>query len=164
MMSSVIRQETIVFALSVLHGFGLVFVYDLLRALRRAVPHGVFAVSAEDFLYWIAAGFLTFCLVFLHTDGVVRGYVAAGIGLGGILYHFTVSPLVLKLFSALFEAVRKAMGWLWRAVSAPAGAVCKFLKKMIEFAGKKAYNSNGYQIIRGNRHGRKKKTAEQEQP
>lgn len=164
MMSDVIRQETIVFFLSVLHGLGLIFVYDLLRALRRAVPHGIFAVSVEDFFFWIAAGFLTFCLVFLRTDGVVRGYVAAGIGIGCILYHFTVSPLVVKLFSALFRTVKKTVIWLCRAVSAPFRTVWKFLKKIIEFAGKKAYNNNKYRIIRGNRHGRKKKTSKQEQP
>lgn len=57
MMSEVIRQETIIFLLAVVHGTGLTFLYDLFRrcggsAARRA------AISAEDFVFWIAAGFL----------------------------------------------------------------------------------------------------------
>ena len=42
MMSDVIRQETIVFFLSVLHGLGLIFVYDLL-------PGAAEGRSARDF-------------------------------------------------------------------------------------------------------------------
>ena len=79
MMSSVIRQEIWLFLLSVLHGASLALFYDLFRSLRRAIPHGIVLLSLEDFFFWMTAGFLTFCLVFSGTDGVIRGYVAAGI-------------------------------------------------------------------------------------
>ena len=91
MMSDVIHQETVVFLLSVLHGAGLTFGYDVLRSLRRAFRHSMAAVSVEDFLFWLSAGFLTFCLAFFRTDGVIRGYVAAGMAIGAVLYHYTLS-------------------------------------------------------------------------
>ncbi|WP_283682364.1 spore cortex biosynthesis protein YabQ [Parablautia sp. Marseille-Q6255] len=164
MMSNVIRQETIVFFLSVLHGVLLAFGYDLFRALRKAVPHGLFAVSAEDFVYWITAGFLTFVFAFFYTDGVIRGYVAAGIAIGAVLYHFTVSIVVLRLFAAVFGLLRDVILLLRRAAGAPVRKIWSFFKKTIEFAGKKRYNDNKNEKIRGEGCGKKEKTSEHGQP
>ncbi|HIR28325.1 MAG TPA: spore cortex biosynthesis protein YabQ [Candidatus Choladousia intestinigallinarum] len=112
MMSSVIRQEMWIFLLSILHGIFLTLLYDLFRSLRRAFPHGIVLISLEDFFFWMAAGFLTFCLIFSGTDGVIRGYVGAGIFLGAFLYHKTASPYVVLVLgkSLQFAAgiVRKA--------------------------------------------------------
>ncbi len=114
MMSDVIRKETVVFFLSIAHGIGLTALYDLLRALRRVFRHGTVAVSAEDFIFWMAAGFLTFCLAFSETNGVIRGYVAAGIAIGVILYHQTASPWVVKGLAGIFSAVRWIVEFLLR--------------------------------------------------
>lgn len=158
MMSDVIRQETVVFLLSVLHGVLLTLLYDLLRALRRAFPHGVAAVSAEDFLFWLTAGFLTFCLAFSETDGVLRGYVAVGIALGAVLYHETASPWIVKglagilkavrrLFHGLFSLVGQVVGRIGSAVrkitrilSVPVKKICTKTKKRIEKEKKNDYN------------------------
>lgn len=142
MMSGVIRQETMVFLLSVLHGVTLAFGYDLLRAARRAFPHGLVAVSAEDFLFWLVAGFLTFVLTFLKTDGVIRGYVVVGIGLGVVLYHDTVSALVVKGISGLLTLLKRIWGLVWSFLSKPFKKIWRKWKKMIVFAQKKAYNKN----------------------
>ena len=64
MISPAIRQETVIFLLAALHGIFLALWYDVLRGLRSAVPHDGFAVSIEDFFYWIIAGFLTFLMAF----------------------------------------------------------------------------------------------------
>lgn len=162
MMSRVIQQETVVFLLSVLHGIGLTFGYDLLRSLRRVFRHGVFAVSAEDFLFWLTAGFLTFCLAFFKTDGVIRGYVAAGIAIGAILYHYTVSSLVVRAVSGLLKGIKHIFCLVWRILSKPARKIWLFWKKSIEFTRKKGYNVTKIRIRRGNSHGRKKKAAQQE--
>lgn len=140
MMSQVIHQETVVFLLSVLHGAGLTFVYDLIRCLRRTFYHGTVAVSIEDFLFWTAAGFLTFCLTFFRTNGVIRGYVAAGIAIGVILYHFTFSEMVLKTFSWLFRGIRRGFCLILQIVWKPLKKFCLFLKKLIEFIPKRRYN------------------------
>ncbi len=140
MMSEVIQQETVVFLLSVLHGAGLTLCYDLLRALRRAIPHGLAAVSAEDFLFWLAAGFLTFCLAFFYTDGVIRGYVAVGIALGVTLYHFSLSGLVVRLLSRLFLLIKRFFCVIVRFLSWPVKKTCHFWQKIIEIIGKSGYN------------------------
>lgn len=183
MMSAVIHQETVIFLMAVLHGIGLTVLYDLLRALRRAVPHGVAAVSCEDFLFWITSGFLTFCFAFRYTDGVIRAYVSAGIALGAVLYHFTVSTVVLKAVARLFTFVADVAAGVfsfWKRIlmrlSFGTSRLCRkirrFLKKTIEFKKKRRYNSDkngsgegvstvtGNKKIRGERCGKKKETSE----
>ena len=160
MMSEVIRQETAVFLLSVLHGAALTLAYDLLRALRRAFAHGAVAVSVEDFLFWIVAGFLTFCLAFYRTDGVIRGYVAVGIAIGVILYHFSISGLVVRFFSRLFVSIKHVFGTILRFLALPAKKCCHFWQKIIEIAGKSGYNIF-IKKMRGNCYGRKKEKTEQ---
>lgn len=110
MMSHVIRQETAVFLLSVAHGALLTLVYDFFRALRRVFLHSAAAVAAEDFFFWLAAAFLTFCLAFLKTDGVIRGYVAVGIVLGAVVYHVGPGKIVLRGLCFLFRAVKRLGG------------------------------------------------------
>lgn len=161
MMSEVIRHETAVFLLSVLHGAGLTFVYDLLRALRRAVSHGLAAVSIEDFLFWIAAGFLTFCLAFYHTDGVIRGYVAAGIAIGVILYHFSASEAVLRFFAWLFVSIKGVFCLIFRFLSLPIKKCCQFWQKIIEIAGKNGYNVF-IKKMRGNCYGGQEEKTKQQ--
>lgn len=147
MMSEVIRQETLVFFLSILHGIGLSVLYDLLRALRRAFRHGLAAVSAEDFLYWLTASFFTFILIFSRTDGVLRGYVGAGIGLGAVWYHLTLSSYVVKALAAFFTLLRKMCGFVTRFLSNLVGKTCIKWKKKVEIPEKKGYN-----VTRGKWH------------
>lgn len=179
MMSHVIVHETQVFLLSVLLGAAMTFLYDLIRSLRRAFLHGLAAVSVEDFLFWLAAAFCTFCLAFSQTDGVIRGYVAVGIGLGAVFYHYTASPLVIRFLSWLLKLVRRCVRRIWRIVSKPVRIFCQKWNKMIEIARKKGYNKKqkrnerklrgeqretihkGNLTKRGKRHGTRKKTAEQ---
>lgn len=160
MMSQVIRQETAVFLLSVAHGALLAFLYDLLRAVRRTFRHGGAAVAAEDFLFWLTAGFLTFCLAFFRTDGVIRGYVAVGIILGAILYHFTLSQVILTVFSWIFRGIRTIISGILTIVGRPFKKICLFLKKRIEFTLKSRYNESKKRV-RGSHHGKKKKTQQQ---
>lgn len=158
MMSRVIRQETIVFLMAVFHGLALAFVYDIIRSFRRVFRHSMAAVSAEDFLFWIAAGFLTFCLLFLETDGIIRGYVAVGAALGVVFYLNTLSRLVLFLVSGILRGIRRGVSfavrkterffkWLQRLagrslrfLGRPLFRLTASLKKRIEFLKERVYN------------------------
>ncbi len=139
-MSAVIRQETAVFVWAVLHGAGLTVLYDVLRALRRAFSHGSAAVSAEDLLYWLTAGFLTFAFAFLRTDGVIRGYVAVGMALGAVLYHFTLSGVFVGGLAWFLRMMKKLSAAFYRLLSKPVKNICKKCKKLVEFIRKTRYN------------------------
>jgi spore cortex biosynthesis protein YabQ len=149
----VIRHETAVFLSAILHGLLLAAAYDVIRAMRRTFVHGLAAVFAEDLLFWMSAGFLTFLLLFFRTDGVLRGYVAAGIGLGVLLYHAAFGALVLRSLTLAFCTIRNFFVRIRRILR-------KSVKKTIEFTVKRGYNKIK-KFLRGNCHGRKKKTQQE---
>ena len=60
--SEVIGNEAILFGTSVLCGMGLVLTYDILRIIRRLIPHGNIWIGIEDVCYWI------FCTFFFCTE------------------------------------------------------------------------------------------------
>lgn len=141
MISPAIRQETLIFLLAAFHGIFLALVYDVLRGLRKAVPHSALAVSFEDFFYWIAAGFLTFLMAFSVSDGVLRGYAAAAIVLGALLYFETVSRSVQTFSTWLFSPFCFLAGNIVRFASEGRAAVkrllfCRIRKKWSYFAFK----------------------------
>ncbi|MCC8101047.1 MAG: spore cortex biosynthesis protein YabQ [Clostridiales bacterium] len=129
-MSGVIRRETAVFLISVLHGAVLTLLYDFLRALRRSFRHSLSVLSAEDLFFWLLAGFLTFYLAFRETGGVIRGYVAAGILIGFLLYDFTLSPLVVKVLSRLFLLLQRIIGFPVRVILCAAKNILGFFCKI----------------------------------
>lgn len=149
MMSQVIRQETMVFFMAVVHGAMLALFYDFLRALRRIVPHGFAAVSAEDFLYWLAAGFLTFCLLFLETDGEIRAYVAVGIGLGAVLYLLVFSRYVIAAMTAVFGFVRFLTRLIRRAVRRSRKVTAGLLRRILSFVCRPVRKLEGRIVVIG---------------
>lgn len=163
MMSEVIRQETIIFLFSVLHGTAMALLYDLIRAVRRAFQHKSAAVSMEDFLFWLTAGFLTFCFAFQNTDGVIRGYMAVGIGLGALWYHVTFSNRIVRYISWILCMEKRAAAAVVDTLSKPVKKIWQIWKKMIEFARKKGYNSREkIKNQRGRQYGAEKKKTRQE--
>jgi spore cortex biosynthesis protein YabQ len=87
--------------LSLATGGWLMMVYDILRLLRLAVRHHSFWVGAEDFLYWMYAGVVTFMLLYEQNDGTFRLYVIIGVFLGMLLYDKTMGRIGKFFFLSL---------------------------------------------------------------
>lgn len=104
-MSTGVLGELQFFGLAVLRGILVLVLYDILRIIRRILPHGIFAVALEDLLYWIGTAFLVFQLLYRENDGAVRGYALFAVALGMFLYHRTVSGWLVYHISA-------ALGWI----------------------------------------------------
>ncbi|MCD8012224.1 MAG: spore cortex biosynthesis protein YabQ [Lachnospiraceae bacterium] len=132
-MSSVIRQETAVFLIFILHGATLTLLYDVLRALRRCFRHSLVILSIEDFLFWLLAGFLTFYLAFRKSDGIIRGYAAAGILIGFLLYHFMFSHLVVEGLSRLLGLVLRAVAFVREIIWTVLHSMLRYLRMVLSF-------------------------------
>ena len=97
-----VREELALFGMSCLGGAVIGLGWDVVRALRKAVPHRGWAVAAEDFL------FLCGCLVLLpvfsaaFARGHIRGYFVLGGGIGFALYLLTLGGAVRGALSRLF--------------------------------------------------------------
>lgn len=114
---------------ALLMGIFITFVYDILRILRRAVPHGGFMVSLEDMLFWIFCAEKVFLMMYHESDGNLRWFAVIGALAGMFLYKKLVSSWFVKYVSMGLEKVigvlAKTADFLlrpFRAAKARAGA------------------------------------------
>lgn len=103
---------------ALLMGIFITFVYDILRILRRVVPHGGLMVSLEDLGFWIYCAEKVFLLMYHESDGNLRWFAVIGALVGMLLYKKLVSPWFVKYVSMGLE---KVLGILLKA----AGFLCK---------------------------------------
>lgn len=101
--SGVIFHESLLLGISFVQGILLMFTYDLLRILRKVIPHSNVLVSIEDVIYWVMCGLSVFVMLYEENDGTVRWFVLAGVSLGMLLWNLLVSPWVVRLLTAFIR-------------------------------------------------------------
>lgn len=109
---------------ALLMGIFITFVYDILRIMRRVVPHRGFVVSMEDLGFWIYCAGKVFLMMYHESDGNLRWFAVIGALAGMFLYKKLVSPWFVKYVSMGLE---KVLDILIKAVS--------FLCKPFRIAG-----------------------------
>ncbi len=104
-MNPAITIELQFFLISILWGGVLLLAYDMLRILRRLVKHGVFLIAVEDMIFWLAASLFIFTMIYRINNGIIRGFSIIGMLLGIILYHFSVSDVLVKSVTKLIQTL-----------------------------------------------------------
>jgi spore cortex biosynthesis protein YabQ len=127
-MNPSITIELQFFLISILWGGILLFVYDILRILRRIIPHDSFFIALEDFFFWVIASLFIFAMIYRINDGVIRGFSALGVVLGGVLYHYSISELLVRAVSALFHIIIKFLKILLTPLKLAARKLLKVLR------------------------------------
>lgn len=87
---------------SFLTGILITILYDVLRIVRRVIPHNLLAVSVEDFFYWTFCSFFIFAMLIRENNGILRWFTVAGAMAGMFLYKKTLGFLFVKYVSLLF--------------------------------------------------------------
>lgn len=135
-MSQGILRELQFFGLAVLRGVLILVLYDLLRILRRIVPHGVWAVALEDVVYWITTALLVFQLLYRENDGAVRGYALLAVAIGMLLYHQTLSNWLVSHIAGILNlclgVLLKPFLFVYRKVVQVLRITVRFYKKKLK--------------------------------
>ena len=146
-MNQNIIPELYFFIASLTVGVVLALLYDILRIFRRLLPHSLFFVSIEDFLFWFLAGIAAFYMTYVYNDGIIRLYAIVGMLLAVVLYHIIFSRFIVrfctKMCEFLFNPIRKGLKKVIKAV------------KMIKI--KCFYRKSGKEISDGKEKQKKKK-------
>lgn len=115
-MSGYMNRELLMFAKAIWYGAVLLAGYDIFRILRRVISHGDFSVVVEDLLYWVSSGLFLFSRIYQGNSGILRGYFFAGVVLGAIFYHYSISPLLVQFISYCLNQVKKFLGKLVKII------------------------------------------------
>ncbi len=129
MSESIIRE-----AIFSLHCIGagvlITFAYDLLRVSRSCVRHSRFAVSLEDFFFWIVCAVFLFMILYCENDGILRWYCIAGAVFGMELYRKTVSPYLVRFMSTFLKRAIHVVIWVLRKIAFPFRLLFSGLRKI----------------------------------
>ena len=91
-------------------GVMITFVYDWLRIFRRVIPHKQFAVSLEDFLFWVCCAIYVFMWMYRVSNGSLRWFAVGGALFGMYLYKRLISRLFVTYVSKLLKCVLRIFG------------------------------------------------------
>lgn len=133
-MSQVIAGEAGFFLASFFLGVCILFAYDILKSFRKGIPHSGIIISAEDFLFWCAAGVAVFGVAYQKNSGNIRGFALAALVFGMLLYYQTVSPRIVKIFTAIFGGIYRAFAVVCCLILSPAGKSAKKVWKIVQKA------------------------------
>ncbi len=115
---------------SFLMGILITVLYDILRILRRILPHNILAVSVEDFLYWIVCSLLVFVMLIRENNGILRWFAVAGAMIGMMLYKKTLGRLFVRYFSLFLQKILHIVGKWLRIIAMPLQLVARRLAWM----------------------------------
>lgn len=147
-------NENLFLLYALLMGIFITFLYDILRILRRVLPHSGFWVSVEDLCFWAYCAAEVFLLLYHESNGTLRWFAVLGAMTGMVLYKKLVSPFFVKYVSLLLGRVLFTLGKISCFLARPFLWAAKALKNR---AGK-AKKSLSRQGRRGGRLLKKKLT------
>lgn len=117
-------------------GVYITFVYDILRIVRRVIPHPNFLVSLEDMGFWIYCAVEVFLLMYYESNGTLRWFAICGALTGMFLYIKIASPFLVKYASMLLGKVWETVLKILEFALKPVARVLRRLKKKLTFFGK----------------------------
>ena len=139
--SETILKEADILLKAFTTGIFLIFVYDLLRIIRRLIPHGVSIIALEDILFWTGSAITIFYMLYQENDGYLRGFSIGGVVLGMLLYSGIFSRYVVKASVFVLEKVLYVLLYpiikLWKGLMYPTRAIKKQGQKITRFLKKR---------------------------
>jgi spore cortex biosynthesis protein YabQ len=134
-MNPAITIELQFFLLSILWGCILLLAYDVLRIFRRLIKHGMILVAVEDLIFWLLASLFIFTMIFHQNNGIIRGFSIIGMLLGIILYHFSISDVLVmsltKLIQTLLSPIKAGAKQILRFFRFLYTSVKKWINKLL---------------------------------
>ncbi|SFR71681.1 spore cortex biosynthesis protein YabQ [Anaeromicropila populeti] len=139
------KKEVVFFLSSLLLGIIILIVYDILRIIRRILPHAKWVCALEDIIFWIASAISMFYLMYEQNSGIIRSFSIFGMCLGMFWYHAAVSEWLVKSMTGLIKKIirfikkmtaiiMKPVVWLIRRAKWFGFFVIKHMKKPLRAA------------------------------
>lgn len=97
------------FGMAILWGGGLMLAYDGLRLIRLFVTHRRSVQAVEELVFWLAASFGIYTLIYRYNSGAVRNYVVFGMAVGMIVYRLCLSSWFMRISCFLLRPVRNVI-------------------------------------------------------
>ena len=129
---------------ALLMGIFITFLYDILRIIRRVIPHKNIMVSLEDMLFWIYCAAEVFLLMHHESNGSLRWFAIFGALTGMLVYKKLVSSFFVKYVSLVLQKLVKMLVKIGSVLLTPFLAVGRTTAATANKAGNRIRNSAGH--------------------
>lgn len=123
--------------------------FDFFRILRRTIKTSNIATYIEDILFWVLTGFLILYNIMYFNSGEIRIYMFLAIILGVLIYMFTLSNILIKIFSKILKVIiitlETPIKWVKAILSKLITIIVKFFTKTTKkfIFKKRNFENNG---------------------
>lgn len=140
-MKLVIINELRFFLNSILWGVILLVIYDVFRIIRKIIKHNGFFIAIQDIIYWVVCSILIFNMMYEQNNGIIRAFAVLAVVIGMLLYHGSVSNMVVDFISMVINKVihfvNLVIGTTINTILWPFKFIFKKIKRFVLFIAKK---------------------------
>lgn len=134
-MDQYIEAQARLFLDSMYTGLFIMVLYDVLRLIRRIIPHTNIIVNIEDFIFWTMSGVMIFMLIYSENSGTLRWFIVVGIVIGAVVYAKSFGTFLVKFTSRYINIILKYI--LKKPLNKVKMAVRYFIRKVALHNAKK---------------------------
>ncbi len=131
------QNQAYLFLVFSLTGVVIGVLFDFFRILRRSIKTSNTITYIEDILFWILTGILILYSIWFFNNGEIRIFIFLGIIVGILLYIFTLSNIIVKIFSTIFSYIIRILIIAFKTMYSLISKIfIKFTKKLTTKKGK----------------------------
>ena len=159
--------QLLTFLCGIALGILLCVYYDIIRTMLTSRKSGKIAIFLGDIFFWITSAFVVFLFLLSRTNGELRGYVFASIGIGFLFFKFTLSKILISILGFIliwYYKLLKLIGALFLKILDLLTSLLKRTGKMFEKSLKwiKKLLKKGYKLLYTMFHNRHKENSADE--
>lgn len=135
------NEQIKLFLLTILIGIITGFTYDIIKTMRKIIPHNNFSIQLEDFLFWIIISCATFFIMLNKNSGQIRAFCIGGSFFGMLVYSLTLSKFVVNSAVAVINFIMKIIMNVLKIILYPVKIIIKILNVPWNFISKYIFSS-----------------------
>lgn len=126
-----ITNQAILFAIFLLNGVIIGFLFDIFRILRKSFKTSDIVTYIEDILFWIFTGIIILYSIFTFNNGEIRLFMIIAVIIGSGIYLLYISAYVIKINVTIILFCKKIIYKIFSILIFPIKIILTFLRKIL---------------------------------
>lgn len=131
------NRQMSAFFVSLVFGMGYALIYTFLKGIRKVVRHSPVMLFFEDIIFSVLTAYITFLLLLVLENGVIRFYILSAICIGFSLFYVFAAEVLSEVFSRVLKAVICILLRFKNFLKAIIAFFCEKISRICAFCGKK---------------------------
>ena len=118
------ENQVYLFSIFTIVGIIIGILFDIFRIIRRIIKTNNIITYIEDILFFLITEVIIIYSMYKFCNGEIRFFMIAGIGIGSVMYFFTISKYIINVSVYIINMVCKILIF-------PISIIVKISKKIV---------------------------------